>query len=116
MIPRPRCQPFFDLRVRMRAVVVQDQMHFAPPGDRAIQFGQEVQKFLMSVPWSAMTHYGPVKNIQGSKQCARAMALVVMGLTFRNSGPQWQNGLRAVQCLNLTLFIHAEHQSLVGWV
>jgi len=39
-----------------------------------------------------------------------------VSLPGRNAWPQGQHGLRAVQCLNLALFVDTQHQRFVGWV
>ncbi len=41
-------------------------------------------------------------------------ALVIMSPGFRLTRPHGQNGLRAIQRLNLSLLVNAQHQSLSG--
>ena len=44
------------------------------------------------------------------------MAFIVMRATFQLSRPHGQHGLRAIQRLNLALFIYAEDQRVIGRV
>ncbi len=62
-------------------------MHFAALGNGAIQFVQEAQKLLMSVPRGAVANHSPIQDIQSGKESARAVALVIVCLAFRNAGP-----------------------------
>src|SRR3954463_13241489 len=91
-------------------------MNIAVGGNGAVEFIQESQKLLMSMPGRAVANHRPVQDVQGGKERARAVALVIVGLALRDSGAEWQDRLGAVHSLNLTLFINAQHQSLVGRV
>ena len=55
-------------------------------------------------------------RIQGSKQTGRAMADIVVRAAFDLSRAHGQQGCGPVQCLNLTLFIHAQDQGTIGRV
>jgi hypothetical protein len=48
-------------------------------------------------------------HIERGEQRRRAMAFVVVGAPFDLTGPHGQQRLRAIQRLNLALFIDAEH-------
>lgn len=67
----------------------------------------------MAMARLALTDHRSFQNVQGSKQCRCAVALVVMGLPLRQTRPQGQNRLRAVQRLNLTLLVYAQHNRFI---
>jgi len=54
-----------------------------------------------------------IQDIEGGKQGRGPVPYVVMCLAFRQSRPQRQDRSGPVQCLNLALFIDAEHQSAI---
>ena len=53
-------------------------------------------------------------NIEGREQRSCAVTDVGMGPAFRNAGHHRQDGLFAIQCLYLALFIYTEHQRPIG--
>ena len=53
--------------------------------------------------------------VHGGEQRQGAVADIVMGLRADVADAQWQAWLRALQSLNLALFIAAEHQRLIRW-
>ena len=59
-----------------------------------------------------LTDHFPCGNVQRCKQRRRAMAHVVVGSALGDARCQRQNRLSAIQCLNLALFIHAQHHRL----
>ena len=44
------------------------------------------------------------------------MAFVIVRAALGLAGQHRKNRLTAAQCLNLTLLIHAQHQSMMRWV
>src|SRR5256884_6507006 len=75
---------------------------------------QEADEYLMPVLQHAVANDLAVERVQCGEQGGRAMAFVVMRAAA--AGFQRQTRLRAVERLNLALFIHTEHQRFVGWV
>ena len=55
-------------------------------------------------------------DASGGEERGGAVAGGVVGPPLHLTGPQGQQRLGAIQGLNLTLFVHTEHQSLVGRV
>jgi hypothetical protein len=97
----------------MRGIVVADQMQ-RPIGRRlAIDLTQELQPFTVSLPRLTLRDHAAIEHVQSRKQCGRAVALVVVGYRCRGALLRRQAGLRAIQCLNLTLFIAAQHQRML---
>jgi len=63
---------------------------------------------------SAFTDNFSAQNIEGCKQCSRAMPVVVAALTFRDTWPEFKNRLGPFQCLNLRFLVHTENYR-IGW-
>jgi hypothetical protein len=55
-------------------------------------------------------------QFQCGEQGGSAMAFIVVRMPFDLAGAQWQHGLSAIQCLNLALFVHADHHRMIGRV
>ena len=58
----------------------------------------------------------PVEHVERREQGGGAVSKVVVGHSFDVSQPHREHPLGALQRLNLALFIHAQHQRLVGWI
>src|SRR5262245_63309887 len=56
----------------------------------------------------------PFEDIQRGKERGGAVPLVIMRLARRHPWPERQDRLRAVERLNLTLLIDAQHERLRG--
>jgi len=65
----------------------------------------------MSMLWVAFGDHRSFEHVQSGKQGRGSMPLVVMRPTFGQAGPQRKNRLRAVQRLNLALFIDRSERS-----
>ena len=61
----------------------------------------------------ALRQYFSRGAILGSKQGCRAITDIVMGHTFHINKSQRQHGLDLLQCLNLCLLVHAEHDGVI---
>ena len=109
----PLSEPFFQLRVLMRPVVIQHEMNIQIRFDGRVDLIQETKKLLMTVFGLALADYGSFRNIERGEQCGCSMSLVIVCLSFRKSGPQRKNGLCPVQGLNLALRIRAQHDRFV---
>jgi hypothetical protein len=66
---------------------------YREPGDiqvginRRIDSFQEAQELLMAMGRVPLRDYGSLQHVQGSKQGGCPMALVIMGLPGRQTGP-----------------------------
>ena len=74
---------------------------------------EEPQELLMPMPRLAVRDHSPFENVQSGKQSSGSVPFLVMGLPFRQIGPQWKNRLCAVQRLNLALLIHTKNNCLI---
>jgi len=107
-------QPRLHARMFVRPVVVDDQMQVQVEWCLDADQLQETDKFLMAMPRHAIANDRPIQHVQRSEQVRRAIAFVVVRLPGRNSRPEGQERLSAVEGLNLTFLVDAEHQGFVG--
>src|SRR4051794_29727436 len=64
----------------------------------------------------ARANHLTIENVEcGEKSCG-AVALVIVSLTLRQAGPQREYWGSPIQCLNLALLIHTQHQRAFGRV
>jgi len=115
MVARMSGEPGLHLGMRVRAVVVQDQMDVPPARRGPLDPLQERQELAVPQSRQAGADHRSVQHVERGKQRG-AMADIVMGLPGRNPGPQRQHRLGSAQCLDLALLIHTQHQSLGGRV
>ncbi len=109
-------QPLLHVRVAVRGVVVHDQMQAQVLGRAALDEPQELEPLAVAVPRLAHRDHAAVQRVEGCKQRGRAMALVVVGDGAGPPALHRQSRLRAVQGLDLTLLVAAEHQRMLGRV
>jgi hypothetical protein len=76
---------------------------------------EETQELLMAVSWLALTNDGSVRHVQSGEQGGGSVPLIVVGLSLRQPRAQRQNGLGAIQSLNL-LFSSTLNQGFLGRV
>ncbi len=103
--PLRRLQPALHLCAFVSAVIVHDEMHFLIGGELLFQMVEELYKFPTTVAILTSADHFAVENIERGEQSGCAMAFIIVRLTLRQPWAQWQNGSRAVQSLNLALFI-----------
>src|SRR5437867_271683 len=70
----------------------------------------------MAVTGHAIADDLSIQHAERRKEGGRTVALVVMGLTRRNSGTQREQRLRSVQRLNLALLVNTQYQRFVRWI
>ena len=61
-----------------------------------------------------MAHHCSIQHVQRGKQGCCSITAVIVRLPLGQAFAQRQNRLLAVQCLNLTLFVHTENQRIFG--
>jgi len=109
-------QPCLHFGLFVSPVVIHNQMQRRFPWKFSVQPPQEAQKFLVTVPGHALADNPPIQDIQGCKQRGGTMPLVVMRHGPAASLFDGQPWLGTLQCLDLTLFIHAQDDGLVGGI
>src|SRR4030042_3310866 len=97
----------------MGAVVIHYQVQFHFNREFSIQTFQEFEKLLMPVPSKTLPDDLTLSQFERRKECRGAVALVVMGHGSTAAFFQRQTRLRAIQRLNLTFLVHAEHQAFL---
>ena len=85
--------------------VVHDDVHVEIPGRVALDFVEEFAELLGAVARHAFADDRSRFHVERGKQRRRAVAFVVVGAPLDLAGPQGQQRLRAVQRLDLALFI-----------
>ena len=103
-------------RVRVRAVVVEDEMDVLLAGGLAIDLVQEGEELGMRMAGVAGVDHVALQDIEGGKQRRRPVPCVVMRLPGRQPRPQGQHRLGPIQGLDLALFVNAQDQRLRGRV
>ena len=68
MVARVRREPLVDAGVRMRSVVVQDEMDLSTTGHLAIHLVHEFQELLMAVAGLTAPDHGALEHVQGGEQ------------------------------------------------
>ncbi len=109
-------QPGPDLGVLVGAVVVHHQMDVQIFRDGRLDLTQEAQELLVSVAGLALGDHLAGGNIQGDEHGGGAVAGVVMRHPLHVAQPHGQQRLGAIQGLDLSLLIDAEHHRLIGRV
>ena len=97
-------------------VVIHHQVHLQGAGRFAVDPAQEPQEFLVAMPPVALRDDPARGDIQRRKEGGGAVAHVVPRPAFHLPRSQGQQGLRAIQGLDLALLIHRQHQRVVRGV
>jgi hypothetical protein len=116
VIARVSRQPTSNFGDLVCAVVVHHQMHVQPGGKIILDLVEKAQELLMPVSPVARADGHSGSNIHSRKQRCNSMPLVIMRLPSGNARPQRQNRFGPIQRLDLTLFIHAQHDGTIRWV
>src|SRR5439155_23693855 len=105
MVARMLGEPLLHLRVRVGAVVVEDQMDLAPARRRVADALEELQELAVPVARQTAPDHGAVEDVERGEQRGSAVPLVGVRLPCRNAGSQRQYRLRPIQGLNLALLV-----------
>ena len=108
--------PCEHLLVLVGRVVVQDDVDFLTLGNCFVDLSQESQHLLVAVLTIGLADHPTRCHIQRREQRGRTVTLVIVRHRRAATLLHWQTGLGAVQRLDLTLLIEAEHRSVPGWV
>ncbi len=108
-----RRQPRGDVRMRMRAVVIHDEVQRQGPRELAVESPQEFQEFLVRMVRETLPDDAPFRDVQRGKQRRRPVPLVVMGHGAAAALFERQPRLRAIERLNLALLVDAQDDRFV---
>ena len=95
------------------AIVVHDQMQAHLSRELLIEAVEKLQELLVSMSFVTLPDYSSLQDFQSSEQRGRSIPFIVMGHGSATALFHGQARLRAIQRLNLALFIHAEHDRLL---
>ena len=98
----------------MRAVIIHDEMQIEFSGSGLFNGLQKSDKFLTPVSGQALPDDRAIKHVEGGKERRGPMPFVIMRHRAAASPLQRQARLRTIQCLDLTFFIHRQHQGPFG--
>ena len=100
----------------MGGIVVNDEVKLALPiiRERRVDTFQKGQEFLVTVALVTSAQDASGGRVVSGKQRKSAMTHIIVGLTLGQTRTQGQNGLAALQGLNLTLFIDTKHDGFIG--
>ena len=87
-------------------------MDIPPARGVPIDRRQEREEFRVGVARLTPLDHVPLEDVQRREERGRAVPLIIMRLARRQSRPQRQDRLRAIQGLNLALLIDAQHEGL----
>ena len=111
---RPLCQPGAHLGMLVGGVIVHYQVDMQFGGNTGLHAAQERQELLMAMTGLALGKDGTRSNVESRKERRGAMADIVVGDALNITQAHGQHRLGAVQSLNLTFFIHAKYQGMIG--
>jgi hypothetical protein len=94
---RMTCEPCFDFRVFVRAVVIDDQMHVQLLGHFALDVTQESEELLVSMARLTLREHLAIGDIERRKEGGRTVTVVVVRHTLEVAQSQGQYRLRAVR-------------------
>jgi hypothetical protein len=107
-------QPTLHAGMFMRAVVVHHDMQLQMVWKLFVQPFEKFQELLVAMPRIAFSDHFAFGQLQRGKERGRPVPLVVVGHRSAATALERQSRLRAIQGLDLALFINTEHQGLGG--
>jgi hypothetical protein len=113
VIARPGRQPLLNFGVLMGGVVVHHQMDIKVLGDIGVDLLEKPEKLLMAVAGLTPGQHLAGGDVQGGKERGGAVPHIVMGHPLHVAQSHGQDGLGAVQGLNLGFFVDAQDHGLV---
>ena len=109
-------EPAADQLSLVGAVVVQDEVYVQFRGHVVLEGVEKAAEFAGAVRAMQLAQHMAAGHVEGGEQTGGAVALVVVRAAFDLPGAQGQQRRGAVQCLNLALLVHTQHQGAVGRV
>src|SRR5438093_13575042 len=116
MVARMIGEPLLNFGMRVGAVVVEDQVDLFPRRRLEFDLIKEGEELPVSMTRKAVADERALEDVECRQQRGGSVAHVVVSLARWNSGTERQHRLGAIQCLDLTLLVDAQHQRLVGRV
>src|SRR5690349_1083154 len=98
----------------MRAVIIENQVQVQFRGHAGLDGFQEIAKLDGAVTPMKLTDNSTGLGIERSEQVDGAVTHVIRRAALGLAGSHRQHRLTAIEGLNLGLFVHAQHQCLIG--
>ena len=111
-----RREPALDLRRLVAGGVVEDEMDIEIGGHVLVDRFEELQELEARWRRCRAPITSPLCDVERRVQARGAVALVVVRGALGGAGQQRQDRRGAVQCLDLALLVHAEHDGAFGRV
>jgi len=102
-----------DAGMLVRGIVIDDQMNLEILGHRGLDVAQELQKLLVAMPALALGEDLPRRDVQRREQRGRPVSEVVVRDPLDIAQVEREERLRAIEGLDLTLLIDAQHDRVV---
>ncbi len=109
-----RGEPFQDIGMFVRGVIVDDGVNELAAWHGAVHGGEKSDELLMPMLVHATPDHGSVEDVQGGKECGRAVAFVIMGHGPALARLQRQARLGPIESLNLALLVDGDDHG-VSW-
>lgn len=106
-------KPASDLRMLVRGVVVDDQMDLEFVGHGGLDVAQELQELLVAMPALALGEDLALSDVQRREQRGRPVSDVVVRDPLDIAQPEREDRLRAIEGLDLTLLVDAQHDRVI---
>jgi hypothetical protein len=97
-------------------IVIRHQVQLSLRIGRGIDVLQKLDPLLVSMPRHTGVNHNAFRHVECCEQRRGAMAFVIMRHRPQAARVNGQSFLRSIQGLNLTLFIDAEHDRVLGWI
>ena len=107
-------QPFLYLRMLVGRIVVDDGVDRLSCRHLRLDGGEKADELLVPVAVHVAADDGAVEDVEGSKQCRRTVALVIVGHSPGTALLHRQTRLGAVERLDLALLINREDNGVSG--
>ena len=107
-------EPALDHGRRVRARVVEHQMHVERRRDGGINRIEEVPELHAPMPLVQFAHHRAALHVQRGEEIARPVPDIVMTVAFDLARAHRPDGRRPFRRLNLGLLVDAEHERAVG--
>jgi hypothetical protein len=111
---RPGSEPGAHFGMLVRGVVVNDEMDVEGRRDIGLDMLEKGEEFLVAMSCATLRQDSAIGDIQGCEQGRRAMPDAIVGDTLNIAKSKRKHRLRALQSLNLTLLIDAQHHGVIG--
>ena len=105
-------EPFLDLVLFVRCVIVEDHVDGLVLGHLALDAVEEADELLMPVPLHVLGDDRSVEHVECGKQRGRAVTFVIMGHGPGTALLHRQTGLGAIKRLNLRLLVKGQHHRM----